>query len=263
MKTIETRKYDMLVRVRNFGEAYKDRFPKGSLGGRMFAAVEEAVKELDDYAASKVSTKRGGEGARRLAQQALFEQLDAMSATARQIEADRPEVNGKFQVPATVDDRAVLTAARVFAHDAEAFKASFVAHGMSRSFLADLNVAMKQYAGAIRKREAGRVENTTARISIEAALASGVAATRKLHVIVHNIVRDDDMAIALWEKARRIDWPPVKAAAAAPGTNAAPAAPGASTTPAAAPVPAATAPATAAATAAATPATASAGEKAA
>ena len=43
MTTIETRPYEMLVRVRDFGEAHRDRFPASSVAGQAFATVGEAV----------------------------------------------------------------------------------------------------------------------------------------------------------------------------------------------------------------------------
>ena len=46
MNTIESRKYEMLVRVRDFGEAYAARFPESTLAKPLFAKVASAVTDL-------------------------------------------------------------------------------------------------------------------------------------------------------------------------------------------------------------------------
>jgi hypothetical protein len=57
MNTIETRRYEMLVKVRDFGRAHGDLFPTSSPGGKAFAAVEAAVTELGRHAVMKMSSQ--------------------------------------------------------------------------------------------------------------------------------------------------------------------------------------------------------------
>jgi putative ABC transport system permease protein len=46
MRTIERQKYEMLVRVRDFGEAHKDLFPESSFARDHFTAVDAAYADL-------------------------------------------------------------------------------------------------------------------------------------------------------------------------------------------------------------------------
>jgi len=57
---------------------------------------------------------------------------------------------------------------------------------MPKTFRADLEALVGRLEEAIRECEAGHEENTTARASIETALASGVVAVHTLDVIVTN-----------------------------------------------------------------------------
>jgi hypothetical protein len=141
MREIETRRYEMLVRVSEFGEAHSHLFPESSLAGEMFATVGEAVTQLSAHTVSKMSTARGGTSTRALARRELRDRLEAIGRTAREIGATTEGLEDKFQLPATPTDLALLTAGRLFARDAEEFKTHFIAHAMPETFLADLVIA--------------------------------------------------------------------------------------------------------------------------
>ena len=53
MKFMETRRYEMLVRVRDFGAANGDRFPASTLAGKTFAAVSSTVNDLAGLAGTR------------------------------------------------------------------------------------------------------------------------------------------------------------------------------------------------------------------
>ena len=55
MNLEETRRYEMLVRVRDYGAEHGDAFPASSLGGQMFGDVGKAVTQLAQEMASEVS----------------------------------------------------------------------------------------------------------------------------------------------------------------------------------------------------------------
>ena len=63
----------MLVRVREFGEAHRDRFPESSVAGQAFTAVETAVQQLGAQAVSKLSAGRAGRGVKAIARVALID----------------------------------------------------------------------------------------------------------------------------------------------------------------------------------------------
>ncbi len=59
---------------------------------------------------------------------------------------------------------------------------------------------------APRSREDGRDGLAADRAGIRAALSSGVAAVRKLDLIVGNQLQDDPMTLAVWERHRRVAY---------------------------------------------------------
>jgi hypothetical protein len=216
MKAIETRQYRMLARVRDFGNIHRDLFPESSPGGRQFAAVAEAVKQLSEQAMSNTAAAREGASTKAKGRRALIDRLEAISRTARVMADGTPGLEDKFHLPDPQTDETLLTAGRVFARDAAGFKSQFVAHGMPKTFLADLNDLVAKFEMGTRHRDAGRNEQTAARASIEAALDSGMEAVRKLGVIVTNRLHDDPVMLAVWERERRVGYPRLKNATPAP-----------------------------------------------
>ena len=95
MNAIERRRYEMLVRVRDFGDAHSDLFPETSLARRTFAAVAEAVQQLNAHAVAKMSSGRSTP-TKALARAMLLDRLAAISLTARAIAETTPGLEEKF-----------------------------------------------------------------------------------------------------------------------------------------------------------------------
>src|SRR5258706_13431526 len=126
MKTIERQKYEMLVRVRDFGEAHQDLFPESSFARDHFAAVDAAVKALSQHAVSKMLTAREGKSTKVTAREALLIRLEAISETARAVGQDTAGLEDKFHMPEHLTDQALVTAGRAFAPGPEGFAGRFI-----------------------------------------------------------------------------------------------------------------------------------------
>jgi hypothetical protein len=226
MRTMERRQYEMLARVREFGDTHRALFPESSLGAQALVTLGTAVDHLSAQAISKMGAAGSGKDRKALARGALVEQLMAIGRTARGIAKDTEGFENTFRFPRQPSDQALLTAGHVFARDAETFKSAFLAHGMGNAFIDNLRERIEKFEQAIRAREAGKDGHTAAQAGIEAALETGIAAVKKLDVILANVLRDDPETMAVWERDRRIDQVRRrKRAAAAPASP--PPAPGA------------------------------------
>ena len=151
-----------------------------------------------------MSAAREGRNDKTAARAALLARLRAISETARAVGQDTPGLEDKFQLQRHLTDQAILTTGRVFAQDAAAFASQFIGHAMPSTFIADLNGLIDQFEKAIQSRQAGKDDQTAARASIEAALASGFVALHKLDAIVTNhLLGDPGVAIAVWRGDRQ------------------------------------------------------------
>jgi len=208
MNAIERRQYEMLVRVRDFGDSYGHLFPTSSVAQENFAAVAAAIKELDAQDVTHMAASVDARAHRKeVARQALLARLQAISQTARLLPRDAPALEQQFEVPTPATDQTLLTAGRKFARDAQSFDSHFVAHGMPATFLADLNALVDGFERALRDRGLGREARRAARAATRAALANGLAAVRSITAIVTNHLRDDAVTRTIWERERRIVYP--------------------------------------------------------
>ena len=208
MNAIERRQYQMLLRVRDFGDSFGERFPPSSVARENFAAVAAAIKELDAQDVAHMAASLSARAQRKdTARQALLARLQAISQTARVLRQDKSGLVEQFEVPAAAADQTLLTTGRKFARDAEAFSTQFIAHGMPVTFLTDLNALVDSFESALRDRGLGSEARRAARLSTKALLASGLAAVRSLDAIVNNHLGDDEVTRAVWKRERRIVYP--------------------------------------------------------
>jgi hypothetical protein len=209
MNSLDTRRYEMLVRVRDFGVAQADVFPPPTLGGKSFAAVSAAVTALSDHAATQVSGRgsaREGTASKAVAREALRDDLEAIVRTARAMALDTAGVDDRFRLPRGNGDQSILHAARAFARDAAPLTATFLQHDMPEDFLEDLQRDIDEFEDAIRDHEAGKDTHVAARAGIETAIDTGLDAVRRLDAIVPNRLRNDSKTLTLWERARRVEY---------------------------------------------------------
>jgi hypothetical protein len=205
-----TRRYDMLKRVCDFGAGHADVFPASSLGGKMFARVGTAVAALDEHAAARVATDgavRDGARAKSTARETLRDALRAISSTAQAVAIDIPGLDEKFRLRNIRIDQALLNAGRAIGQAASAYAGAFIAHGLPTTFRKDLDAAIGGFETAIRDDAAARDAHAAARDAFDGAMEDALTAIRRLDAIVANRLRGDRNAIAAWERARYVDRP--------------------------------------------------------
>ncbi len=172
-----------------------------------------------------MSAAREGKSPKAAARLALIDHLQTIALTGRALAQNTPELADKFRVPQPRADQALITAGRLFAKDAEALKAEFLAHAMSETFIADLTKAVDDFEAAIQERENGKSESTGARADIRKALTAGSAAVARLDAIVTNHLGNDPKTMAVWTRERRVGAVRRRKGAAAESAPAAPAEP--------------------------------------
>ncbi len=207
MNVTETKRYEMLVRLNQFGKDHGTLFPETTQARQHFADIADAVKQLSGYAVEKMRAGDEAKSRKTAGRLALSARLRAISRTARLIAADNPGMEDTFNFPDPQTDQALVTAGRMFAENAEAFTKAFIGQGMPTTFIADLRELVDRFEEAINARSAGDATHAAARASIAKALASGTAAAQKLDAMVANHLQDDPVIVTLWRHDRRVGHP--------------------------------------------------------
>jgi len=222
MKSLDVRKYNMLVRVRDFGAARADLFPPGSLGARTFGQIGTIVDRLNASATSESSGRRAtreGVVSRAEARTALRRGLEVIRRTAWGVALDAPDVLGKLRMPDGQNDHELATTARHVADAVAPLSQAFVEHGLPASFVADLQAAIAAFERTISEGAFAREIYAGARADITAAFDLAFDTLRRLDAIVENRVGGDPGALAAWRVARQVGRTPKRGGGPAPAAE--------------------------------------------
>jgi hypothetical protein len=196
-------RYEALLRIRDFGAAHQDRFPSSSSGHAAFAAVADAVADIDEHAAAKLVAVREGRRDRIARRKLILDRMAAISRTSRAVTLPAG-VPLRLAMPRRRSDVTIATSARAFLREAEAHQDQLVNLGLSSTCLSELRAATDAFDEALKEARAGRSAVAAMQAGIAAALASGLAAARTLDIIVPNAMADDATELAAWHRDRKV-----------------------------------------------------------
>lgn len=224
MKDQEIRRHQMLVRVRDFGEAHAELFPAGSLASEKFAVVRAVVGELEEHAKAQSSSAGGakvGVSSKASVRDNLRRQMDAISRTARAMSLSTPGVENSFRLPHSKGDQALINAARAFVQDAAPLKNEFIRRELPTDFLDQLSAGITAFEQASNSKNLSTEKRVAATAAIDNAVERGMSAVRELDAIVRNKLRNDPATLAAWESASHVERTPRRRVGAGPDKSAA------------------------------------------
>lgn len=210
MTNEEIRRLDMFRRSRNFGTSHDAAFPAGSLARDLFDIVTGVVEELDGHAAAQLSGRNAAREhtvSKAVVRDALHEDLEILSRTARAMAFVTPGLEEKFRLPRKMNDQKLLETARAFLADAEPLKAEFLRHDVPARVFQSLPANITAFDAALNGQYVGNESSVTAVAAIDAAIERGMSAVRRLDAIVRNRLGRDAASLAAWESARHIERP--------------------------------------------------------
>ena len=222
MKDSVARRFNMFIRVRQYGEAHAEAFPAGSRGNEVFAELNSVIARLEEYASAQESGARAakeGTALKGAARAALREDMEAVARTARAMALTTPGLDDKFRLPRNLGDKSWLAAARAFAADAGPIQAEFIKRGLPADFIADLNADIEAFDEAINSRAAKTGARVAAAVAVDATVERGVNAVRELDAIVKNVFRNDSAALAGWTSSSHTERQPRRARPEAPAAG--------------------------------------------
>ena len=136
-------KYEMFVRVRDFGVAHAALLPEGTMGGRALARVAAAVAEIDEHLKDHVLGRSDARRVKAETRDAVYEYLKTLAEAARRVTRAEPGVS-PFRLPRYRSLRAELATARAFLEEASSSQAAFESFGLPPTFIDDLRDLVRQ-----------------------------------------------------------------------------------------------------------------------
>lgn len=226
MTRMERTRYEMLLRVRDFGSRYQSRFPESSDGAQAFATVARAVAEIEAHDTNRMVVLHQAQRSKAERRKTMLQRMQTIVRTSRGIRTALGTPL-RLTMPDRTSDVAVVRSARAFLQEAEPYQDQMVRLGLPATYFAELRDAADAFDAALTDRRAGRSGIAGAQAGIKAALTQGTEAARTLDIIVANTLGADPIVMAAWERDRRlVDWrakPHADASDAQPAPETAPA----------------------------------------
>ncbi len=197
-------RYEMLLRVRDFGASQGAAFPASSKGGKTFARVAQAVADIESHNTARLLAAHEGRRAKTAARQDVRRWMLAIAMTARDLTRATPTLERTLRMPNGKSETALLGTARSFLEAAARIDTDLVDLGLPATFLTDFREAMDRFEEQMGTRRTGRGTVAAARKGMTAALADGMNAARTLDVVVTNTVGLDPVLFARWQRDRRL-----------------------------------------------------------
>jgi hypothetical protein len=200
---MERTRYEMLLRVRDFGGRYQSRFPESSDGAQTFATVARAVAEIEAHATNKVVMIREAQRSKAERRKTMLQRMQTIARTSRGIRTTLGTPL-RLTMPDRTSDVAVVRGARAFLQEGDPYQDQMIRLGLPASYFAELRDAADAFDAALTERRAGRSGIAGAQAGIKAALRQGTDAAHTLDIIVANTLGDDPIVMAAWERDRRL-----------------------------------------------------------
>jgi hypothetical protein len=192
-----------------FGVKYATDFPAASMGGQQFALVSAAVTQTSGLGAAQVSGKDSAHSSvmsKVAGRFHLHDDLLGICGAAHSLALlGTAGLNGKFHMPRSGGDQALLNSARAFATDAVPFSAQFISLGLSATFLAQLGADITAFEAAISAKGAGVGAQAGATGGLESTAHQAAIALHVLKTIVPNTYRNNPSRLAEWATASHVE----------------------------------------------------------
>jgi hypothetical protein len=197
-------KYEMFVRVRNFGVASRDVFPEESAAGKKFGRLSSEVKAIEEQLVRQGQARAEARKVKLGTRRAAMDLIKAVASAGRRV-TNGDVAPHPFRLPRGRSATVVLATARLFIEEAEQRKEQFAELGLPPTFLADCAKAVADLTQAVTLQQDSRAARHKARGSIEGALDRGMGIIQDLDASVPVSLRTDPGRLAEWFGARRLD----------------------------------------------------------
>jgi hypothetical protein len=206
MNDRERNRYNMLVKVQQFGVENSFDTPNGSIGAESLVEIASGIEGLRTHSAVQTSNAATQTSNRKSAlRDAIRNKLKTISRTAKAIAIDKTEFNQVFRSPTNNNDQMLISTARSFAVEAAKIKADFIRYGLSDDFIDELNDDISQFEQTLSDSAATKIESTSAVAAIDENMRKSMNAFYRLDAFYKNIYRNNPVKLAAWTLASHVE----------------------------------------------------------
>ena len=156
-------RYEMFVKVREFGRTHRDAFPESSHAGKAFAAIDAAAEEIAAHGAAMLLKKETREQTKAAVREEILERLHGIARTARIAAATAPVAGELVRLQVPKSDAALVMTVQGIVREGPAAIAPLVPLGVSETVVADLAALLERFERADRGSRASRAARCRSR----------------------------------------------------------------------------------------------------
>ena len=192
-----------------FGLANAADFPPGSAGAVQFALVHAAVPQANTLGAAQVSDGEQADSgvlAKIAGRTHLHADLLAITDAAHSLVLlGTAGLDGKFHMPRSAGDQALLNTARAYLKDAPAFAPALISLGLDANFLTHLSDDITAFEAAISTKGSALTGQAGATGGLEDTAHRAAIALHVLNTVVKNTYKNNPVKLAAWATASHIE----------------------------------------------------------
>lgn len=210
MNANERRRYEMLVRVKQFGFDNAADFPAG-IAAAKFAEISTIVDNTEaiggEQAGGMASAAQKFE-VKDTARENLRDDMSAIARTARSMEYDFDGISDLFRFQRNLPDAAILATARAFHTESAGYQGDFVAYGLPANFRLALDANADAFEASFGETATATAEHVAATAELSSSIREGMIAKRILDGVVQNKYSDEPGKLAAWISASHVEKAP-------------------------------------------------------
>jgi hypothetical protein len=192
-----------------FAAKYAADFPATTPGGQQFALIHTAVTATANLGANQTSggeQQDAGNLAKVAARFHLHQDLLAITDAAHTLVLlGTAGLDGKFHMPRSAGDQALLNTARAYATDAVAYTAALTGLGLPADFITHLTADVTAFESAATAANTGQLAQASATGGMEDTAHKAATALHILQTIVRNKYKNDPAKLAEWTVASHVE----------------------------------------------------------
>lgn len=206
-------RYEMQVRVHQFGLDNAADFPPPGIGNTTFTELGVIITQIEaqstDQQAGFGEAKQQYE-IKDTAREDLGDQMSVISRTAKSMEYAIDGIGDKFKFTRNMPDESLLAKGRAFFEEATPYAAEFEAYGLPNKFLDDLEEACIAFDATFSSTASAIAEHVEATAQSAANVREGMIKVRVLDAVVRNKYHNNPGKLAAWTSASHVEKPPKK-----------------------------------------------------
>lgn len=204
-------RYDMFIRVDEFGKTNAADFPAGGIGAARFADITGLIAQIQTLIGDQTASRddaRFNYNTKGTMRENLRAEMSDINETAHSMVYQVAGIDLKFRMPRGSSDVNMLAAARAFYANSEEYKTQMIEYGLPATFRHDLNDAIAEFEQSLNAPGAAMDSQVAATADLGEIIRRGMQAVRTLNGVVRNKYRANTGKLAAWLSASHIERMP-------------------------------------------------------